>query len=477
MDSGINRGYDTSVLRSKEAVLTRCRIAATTCVEQHFEPLSEASMHYTNIAASHFSVTTVADRVAVREQLERVLANPLFRNSKRYPALLSYVVEETLHGRAENLKERSLGIDVFKRDPSYDTNADTVVRVTAGEIRKRLAQYYYEPGHNVEIRIELPSGSYVPEFRIPETARFSSPELVQSTTPAPERSETLVAFPPAPATVTPSAPPERSVKAGLYWRWVFWGGAVAVLIGVLTSVAVRRNRSGQQVMEQFWGPTLNSPGAALLCLGDRASWDNERASLGTADANSKNLTVGDYIQNEDHVVMTDVLALNRVASMLQSFGKGYRIKNASTTTLADLRDGPVVLIGGINNEWTVRLTAPLRFSFALDADGGRIVDRQNSSPGRWSVPLSTPYLRLSKDYGIIARLTDPTTDQPVIIAAGLAAQGTVAAGEMLSNQEYLRGILQQAPKNWRNMNMEAVIATEVIEGKSGPPHVVAAYFW
>ena len=432
-------------------------------------------MHHTNIPASHWSMTTVADRVAVCEQLERVLASPLFSNSKRYPALLRYVVEETLHGRAENLKERSLGIDVFKRDPCYDTNADTVVRVTAGEIRKRLAQYYYDPGHEIEIRIELPSGSYVPEFRIPETARFTSPELVQSTAPAPERSETLVVFPLAPATVTPSAAPEQNLKAGLYWRWVFWGGAVAVLIGALTSVAVHRNRSGQQVMEQFWGPILNSPGAALLCLGDRASWDNERASVGTA--NSKNLTVGEYIQNEDHVVMTDVLALNRMAATLQSLGKGYRIKNASTTTLADLREGPVVLIGGINNGWTVRLTAALRFSFALDADGGRIVDRQNPSPGKWSVPLSTPYRRLNEDYGIIARLKDPTTDQPVIIAAGLAAQGTVAAGEMLSNQEYLRGIVQQAPKNWQNMNMEAVIATEVIEGKSGPPRVVAAYFW
>src|SRR5208283_2609703 len=196
---------------------------------------------------------------------------------------------------------------------------------------------------------------YVPEFRMPETDRFSSPELVQPTAPTSERGETSVVFPssPSPAVVTRSAPPARSLNAGLHWRWLFWGGAVAVLIGALTSVAVHRKWSGQQVMEQFWGPILNSPGAALLCLGDRASWDNAQASVGTAVANARNLTVGEYIQNEDHVVMTDVLALNRMAATLQSLGKGYRIKDASTTTLADLRDGPVVLIGGINNGWTV----------------------------------------------------------------------------------------------------------------------------
>ena len=112
-----------------------------------------------------------AERRAVFEQLERVLASPLFSNSKRYPALLRYVVEESLNGRADNLKERTLGIEVFKWDSHYDTNIDPVVRVTAGEVRKRLAQYYYEAGHETEIHIELPSGSYVPEYRNPESHR------------------------------------------------------------------------------------------------------------------------------------------------------------------------------------------------------------------------------------------------------------------------------------------------------------------
>ena len=77
------------------------------------------------------------------------------------------LVERSLHGHAEPLKERTLGVEVFGRAPDYDTNLDPVVRTTAVEIRKRIAQYYHEEGHQNEIRIDFPAGSYLPEFRMP----------------------------------------------------------------------------------------------------------------------------------------------------------------------------------------------------------------------------------------------------------------------------------------------------------------------
>src|SRR3984957_2758310 len=101
----------------------------------------------------------------VLAQLELLLIHPLFSQSKRYPALLRFVVEQTLDGNADQVKERLIGMEVFGRAPGYDANADPVVRVAAGEIRKRLAQYYYDPAHQEEIRIELPTGSYVPVFQ------------------------------------------------------------------------------------------------------------------------------------------------------------------------------------------------------------------------------------------------------------------------------------------------------------------------
>src|ERR1700684_2103723 len=104
---------------------------------------------------------------AVREQLKRLLAHPLFTNSKRYPVLLAYAVEQTLLGNAGELKERSIGVEAFGREPSYDVNLDPVVRITAAEVRKRLIQYYYSPEHAGELIVEMPLGSYVPTFREP----------------------------------------------------------------------------------------------------------------------------------------------------------------------------------------------------------------------------------------------------------------------------------------------------------------------
>jgi hypothetical protein len=83
-------------------------------------------------SSSHFvngqnGVQFVPDPTLVREQLRRLVAHPLFTNSKRYPVLLTYTVEQTLLGNASELKERTIGIQAFGREPVYDVNLDPVV--------------------------------------------------------------------------------------------------------------------------------------------------------------------------------------------------------------------------------------------------------------------------------------------------------------------------------------------------------------
>src|SRR5947207_8907328 len=107
------------------------------------------------------------DSKAVLQQLDRMLRSRHFRNSRRYPAFLAHIVRHTLEGDLGSLKERILGIEVFKRQHDYDTGADPVVRITAGEVRKRIALYYHDDGTGQELRIELPPGSYVPTFSGP----------------------------------------------------------------------------------------------------------------------------------------------------------------------------------------------------------------------------------------------------------------------------------------------------------------------
>jgi len=127
------------------------------------------------IAENH-AVLTQAEKMAVQEQLERLLASSYFSHSKRFPTFLRFVVQHALAGQGDLLKERTLGIEIFGRSPDYDTAADPIVRVTAAEIRKRIAQYYQEPGRENEIRVSMLSGSYVPHFQWPHPpeARRSS---------------------------------------------------------------------------------------------------------------------------------------------------------------------------------------------------------------------------------------------------------------------------------------------------------------
>src|SRR5580692_1700731 len=117
----------------------------------------------TKSAGNEFSVEI---QTAVRSELDMMLTAPIFAQSNRCKSFLSYVVLQTLSGNAGHLKERTIGISVFDRANDYATGEDSIVRVTANEVRKRIGQFYRESPIAHPIQIELPRGAYVPEFRI-----------------------------------------------------------------------------------------------------------------------------------------------------------------------------------------------------------------------------------------------------------------------------------------------------------------------
>lgn len=102
-----------------------------------------------------------------RDQVIRITSHELFSKSARYPQFLSYVVEKALTQQSDDLKERTIGIDVFGQPADYDTNAFPIVRYCASETRKRLALYYQLPEHQSELRIAMHPGKYIPIFGIP----------------------------------------------------------------------------------------------------------------------------------------------------------------------------------------------------------------------------------------------------------------------------------------------------------------------
>src|ERR1700691_2601293 len=118
-----------------------------------------------NMKGAAGSRPTSVSAEAVREELSRVLACHEVRLSKRRQDFVRYVVEHTLSGRDDMLKERTIGSEVFGRTTIYDRSDDATAWVNAGDVRKRLGLYYAEEGARNPVRIELPAGTYVPEFR------------------------------------------------------------------------------------------------------------------------------------------------------------------------------------------------------------------------------------------------------------------------------------------------------------------------
>ena len=121
----------------------------------------------------------------VRSQLERMLNSNTFQHVDRLKRFLSFIVDETLLGRSDQLKELLVGIEVFGKESSFDPRTDPIVRVQARRLRTRLARYYREEGQDDEIVIDLPKGGYSPTFRVveaPATKRPVSPTLVSRNT-------------------------------------------------------------------------------------------------------------------------------------------------------------------------------------------------------------------------------------------------------------------------------------------------------
>lgn len=423
---------------------------------------------------------TEEDKAAVRRQLHRLVETSHFKNSKRYPALFRFIVEETLEGRGEFLKERLLGIRVFDRPADYDTATDPIVRVTIAEIRKRIAQYYHEDAHESEMRIELLPGRYEPEFRVRGESAPAQLFSVQAT----ER-----AFVPGPVseTVEPPVVSAGRVRRSGIWHGVLWGSA-AVLMAALGWVGWRWTHPS--AVEQFWSPMLGQRGEVTVCV-PKAGGVNAAAGQskvvsgalvtversGAGDA-TPGQTLLEHESLGENVVFSDVRAAWRTSDYLVERGRKTQMRMSTATTLDDLREGPTVLVGGLDNPWTMRALAPLRFQFAgSDAQGFWIRDVQHPEQRSWWLDLTKKYAVVDRDYAIVARIHDATTGEPEAIVAGIGMSGTLAASELLADPKEQEELRRRVGPGFGQRDFEAVISTDVVNGMTGSPKILAVTVW
>jgi len=406
--------------------------------------------------------------------------------------LFRFIVEETLEGRGEFLKERLLGVRVFDRPANYDTAEDPVVRVTIAEIRKRIAQYYHEEAHDSEMRIELLPGHYVPEFRLSKEANSdhhhaSGRELLsedEQTTQSAAHHAQLQATPVT--SIIPDLNPRYSHPV----RYVL-GSAIVLL--VVLGAGILWKWTHPSAIDELWSPLLADRRTVIFCLpvgshsgivtGTAAGIlipeqdstpDHANTPVPPAPAAPRNSTFLAHEVLEENVVFSDVLATQRISNYIAEHKRESNLRPNWVTTLDDLRQGPVILVGGLDNQWTLRALAPLRYRFAgTNKERYWISDTKNPEMKDWGIDLKVPLTEVKHDYAIIARIHDESTGQVEMIVAGIGMSGTAAAGEFLVDPRQIEELRRQAGSGFRDHDFEAVLSMDVVNGIAGSPRILA----
>ena len=425
-------------------------------------------------------------REAILRELESILSSPFFRTSNRSKQFLSYVVQHTLDGNHEPLKERTIGAKLFQRPVGYATGDDPVVRVQAGEVRRRLEQYHHAGLTQSPVRIELPVGSYAPEFRwAPTTPQHEEPALAEPTQAEPTKGE--------PAQAAPIDLVAKNQKRFTQARLIL--GFCLVLAVALLVARVYRASPGKSTVNQFWAPVLATSEPVLICLAKPTVYvpslellQRYSKSPGDFATELQQLTERPPLQPQDKLVWGDLLeyadygvaagdtyAAVRLSALLARMGKESQVRIGAHYSFADLRNSPAIVVGAFNNRWTMQMTSNLHFAFV--EEGGQGLIREQGPMGRAWRPKRGPHGEVTEDFGVVTRLLNSKTGQFVVSTAGILSDGTQAAAEFVSSSGYLEEALRTAQPDWMKKNLQFVVQTTVTDSVAGPPQVVAIYMW
>ena len=411
---------------------------------------------------SHSTAISGDIRARIMAELEKILASEPFRNSKQAERMLRYLVAHSLEEDEEGLRERAIGERVFGRPPKYDSNADSIVRVWANHLRKRLAQYYQGEGSGSSLRFAIPPGSYRVEFRV---------ETVTPAAPAP------ASEPPAEIRDTPK--PVRPVALPLVL-------AVAAVLALACGwLALENSRLRRQLREHtpqpplslLWSRMFNGKQATQIVLAD------SNLSL-FQDLVGKTVSLQDYVRHNDLILsadasdrraftllmarrytsMADVDLVRRTLLLQDPESARSEIVFARDFAADDLKRRNVVLVGSKrSNPWVQPFEDQLNFRFDYDAQGGGRILNTHPKPGEPAgFTNAGPRESASESYGLLAFQPNLAHNGNALIIAGLGMEGTLAAGEFATNADLFKQVVNLLGNPTELPYFEVVLKAEMV---------------
>jgi hypothetical protein len=417
-------------------------------------------------------------------------------------------LDKAIAGQFEALKERVIGVELFGRSPSYETGEDSIVRVAAGDVRKRLSQHYSTYGTASEFHLSLPLGSYILEItrRPPgvhglfaattahDMRAVTSPESVaihrQSATNSQEQTVPLLV-----------APPESGRTGQMSWRlWCYFG--ILLVAASLVQWGIFWNhysRGGSQRISALpWSAFFSSPRSTMLVTSDPNIAEIQilaGRTISTSDyANHRYIPEPNTLTPEqiqfckqfligDKSASIDAPIVANIAQLAQRGSKKITVRGARDVELANLHtDDNFIFLGSpVSDPWVSLFSNQLDFRFV--ANGSSESDRtavSNLHPLAHELPLyvpTAPGYATGQSFAIVAFVQNPDQNGQVLILAGASREGTEAAGKLVVDLPRLSKALQNcgiAPSGALR-HFEMLLRVNIMAGLPNSSDVVACH--
>lgn len=394
---------------------------------------------------SHFSGK---DRDCIENHLNGLFDSKAFSGSRRSKVFLRYIVEEALAGRGPEIKERNIAVDLFSRGSDFDPQSDSIVRVNATEVRKRLG-WAYKAGLGQTVRIELPVGSYQPAFHF---------EHFPASTPG----GSITVQPEAVNAISKS---RRKYIAGL----VGLGIAGVVLAAMLPNETSHRASS----LGILWQPFCRQSSPVLISLPAPTVLELKHPEKRLPLQMQPEISASEVNWRSNYFVGTGAaLGAARFAEQLALRHQAFFIKFGTDVTFSDLNRSATILIGSFSSPLTLEITKKLRFRFQTDNEQQCIVDSTQPSR-RWCIHGQEA--ASTEGYALVSRLLNSDSGHPILIVAGIGARDTQAAVEFLSNSKYFDLFAKSDPYGWPDRDFEVILHNSVYGDVPGVPAIVSSY--
>lgn len=392
--------------------------------------------------------------------MDRLLQSRWLRESAQLCALLRHIVEETLAGRPDGLKEYMLGREVFHRPGTYDPRNDAIVRVQASLLRKRLDFYYQHEGLNSSLRIELPRGGYVPSFR-----DVSPPEPCPELLPPEHTADT---------TEAPSRTHKKTFAAGVA------AGLVVAVIGawIYQSASEPKPAEAPALWASFLDPateTIASFGIPLFYSGGSGLYIRDvqvnspgDETKGQVLAAGKALGVQFRPQEDVYTGVGDVMGAHSISRWLEIRGIRTRMANSHFLGHSDIAGKNLVVASSIRFQTLVQeLRLPSRFKFDGSMSGAFLVDRPVAGePERFEAMSGTG---VDTSYALMSLWPGNRQKNRILYITGITTWATQGGAQFAIDPEKLRELqrrLDSDPPNGPRGRKSPFFQTLIrVEGK------------